>query len=151
MNYIKEAENVLWYYNNIFNSLENLDRQINALIRSQGPKDITAVSLDQTGVRSGRVDNTENMLYALKVLRDCKNESLLALDEADKLLQQISVERGCESYGRVLRLWYIEKWHKDDIATEIGYAHKKDVYRIKERAIEKFAVNYFGIKALNVV
>lgn len=142
---------MLWYYNNIYNSLTNLDKQIAILIRQQGPKPLTAVSMDLTGVRGGRVDNTEATMYRLQVLEHCRAESLLALDKADGMLQEISKERGCELYGMVLRLWYIEKLPKEEIADRVGYATRVSVYQIKQRAIRKFAANMFGVNAVKAM
>jgi hypothetical protein len=146
--YIREAENVLWYYNNIYNSLANLDKQIARLKWEGVPRELCATDYGKDRVSGGGRDSTENILFKVSVLMDCRRESLLKLDEIDEQLQQISVERGCEQYGKVLRLWYVEKMAKEDIAPLVGYAHREQVYKLRNRAIRKFAANLFGIAAV---
>ncbi len=148
MDYIREAENILWYYNNIYNSLQNIEKQITRLKYQNAPREISATNYDQPRVSGGGRDSTENIMYQIQVLTNCRDESLLKLDEADKALQEISQEPGCENYGVLLRLFYIEKLPKDVIAARVGYSQRKDVYRLRDRAIRKFAVNYFGIRAI---
>jgi transposase len=45
----------------------------------------------------------------------------------------------------------IDKLPKEDIAEMIGYSSKRSVYDIREKAIRKFAVMMFGIKALQAL
>jgi hypothetical protein len=141
----------LWYYNNIYNSLANLDRQISRLKYEGLPKEISATDYSRDKVSGGGRDSTENILFKVQVLMDCRQESLLKLSEIDEQLQQISTEHGCHNYGQVLRLWYIEKLPKEEIAERIGYSHKEEIYKLRGRAIRKFAVNLFGISAANVM
>jgi hypothetical protein len=151
VDYIREAENILWYYNNIYNSLQNIEKQITRLKYQSAPREISATNYDQPRVSGGGRDSTENIMYQIQVLTNCRDESLLKLDEVDEQLQQISTERGCEKYGQVLRLWYIEKLPKEDIALAVGYAHKEEVYKLRYRAIRKFAANLYGVAAVEAM
>lgn len=151
MNYIKEAENILWHYNDLYKSLSNLDKQISKIVRHAQPSELNAISLEPTGVHGSRDDNTYNMLFELQTLTANREKTVNELAEINKLLDDISAESGCELYGKVLRKWYIEKLPKDDIAHDMGYATKKSVYDIKNQAIRKFAVQMFGLAALKAI
>lgn len=150
MNYIKEAENYLWYYHDLYRSIENLDRQISRLIAKAGPK-MSVIKFDETGVKTGHYDDAFNILFEIQKLTEAKQKTLTALNDVEEILEEISVEPGCELYGQVLRKWYIEKVPKDDIAEQLGYSSRRSVYEIKNRAIRKFAVRLFGLEALQVV
>lgn len=151
MNYIREAETVLWHYNDLYKSLTNLDRQISKLVRRSGPSELNAISIEPTGVHGSRNDNTYNLLFELKTLTESREQTVKELSVVNELLDNISAEQNCELYGQVLRKWYIEKIPKDDIAHEIGYATKRSVYDIKNKAIKKFAVQLFGIEAMKAI
>lgn len=152
MNYIKEAENVLWYYNDLYRSVENMNREIAKIVGRQGPSALNAIPMDPTGIHgSGDADdNTYNLLYKLKVLSENREKTMTELSQVDRLLDEISQDPGCELYGQVLRGWYIERITKNEIAAQIGY-DSRNVYRIKDRAIKKFAVRQFGLEAMNVI
>ncbi|CEP67867.1 RNA polymerase sigma factor, region 3/4 [Moorella glycerini] len=151
MNYIKEAENYLRYYHDLYKSLENINRQIARLIGRAAPREVTAICFDETGIKSGRYDETLNTLFELQKLVECREETQTALSEIDKILEEISREPGCELYGQVLRKWYIEKKSKEEIAEELGYSSRQSVYDIKNRAIRIFAVRLFGLGALKAI
>lgn len=153
MNYIKEAENVLWYYNDLYRSVENMNREIAKIVGRQGPSGLNAVSMDPTGVHGNGSadDNTYNLLYRLKVLSENRERTIAELSQVDALLNDISQESGCELYGAVLKEWYVYRTPKEEIAKQIGYAHKSAVYRIKDRAIKKFAIRRFGLEAMKVI
>jgi hypothetical protein len=153
MNYIKEAENILWYYNDLYRSVENLNREIAKIVGRQGPSALTAIQLDQSGIRgSGDADdNTYNLLFRLKTLSENREKTLAELEKVNGLLDEISRESGCELYGQVLKEWYIHKTPKDEIAKRVGYSQKKSIYQIRSQAIRKFAVRHFGLEAIKVI
>lgn len=153
MNYIKEAENILWYYNDLYRSIENMNREIAKIVSRQSPSTLNAISLEPTGVHgSGDADdNTYNLMFRLKTLTDNREATLLELGKVDQILEEISREPGCELYGKVLREWYIVRTPKEEIASNIGYSHKSTVYRLKDRAIKKFAVRHFGLEVMKVI
>jgi hypothetical protein len=152
VNYIKEAENILWHYNDLYKSLVNLDKQIAKIISRSGPKELSAVALDLTGIHgSGKSDEAYNVLFELQKLKDCREGTAKELFKIDVLLDNISAEPGCELFGAVLRKWYIEKMPKEDIANEIGYSSKQSIYSLRAKAIRKFAIQMFGIEALKAI
>lgn len=153
MNYIKEAENILWYYNDLYRSIENMNREIAKLVSKQGPSALNAIQLEVTGIHgSGDADdNTYNLLFKLKTLSENRAKTIEELEKADKILDEISQESGCELYGQVLKEWYIKRTPKDEIAEQIGYSTRVSVYQIRDRAIKKFAVRHFGLDTLKVI
>jgi len=153
VNYIKEAEKYLYYYNELYRSLEHMRRERSRLIGKSCPSSDVVAKFDLTGVRASAHDEAINDLYKIKVLTENIAETEKALAEVDKILEEISKDPGCELYGEVLRKWYIEKIPKEEIAEEIGYSEnsRQSIYNIRNAAIRKFAVRLFGIGALKVV
>lgn len=151
LNYIREAENRLWYYRDLQRSVDEMSQRIGKLISKAGPADLSAMVLDGSGVHSQRVDDTLNILFEIQKLTELRKETKEALSEIDSVLTRINGEPDCKFYGTVLRMWYIERIPKEDIAEKIGYSSRRSVYQIRARAIRKFAVMLFGIEALKVV
>lgn len=149
MDYIKEAEKKLHYYHILRQSIEQMDRDISRLVALAGPKHLSAMSLDQSGIRGSGMDETVNLLFQIDQLQNSKEETLQELAEMDALLDNISVED--KWYGPVLRSWYIERKSKETIAEEFGYSGFTSVYTLKNEAIRRFAVLLFGIKAWRAV
>ena len=151
MNYIKEAENRLWYYRDLQGSTIEMQRQINRIVGRSGPQALTAIHLDDTGVKSGRHDETINTLFEIQRLQAAIERTQEEFGEINQLLDGISQEQGCELYGMVLQKWYIERQTKEAIARDINYSSIQTVYDIKNKAIRKFAVRLFGIEALAAI
>jgi len=151
MNYIKEAENVLWYYRDIYRSIENINRQIAKLIGQHGPSELSAIALDITGVRGSGQDETVNLVYQIQTLTDQREASKKELEDIDLILHDICQDKGCELYAALLKEWYVFKTPKEDIAKSIGYSSKQSVYDLKNKAIRKFAANYHGISAVKAM
>lgn len=152
MNYIKEAENVLWYYNDLYRSIENLNREIAKIVGRQIPSGLNAIQLDVTGIHgSGDADdNTYDLMFKLKTLSENREKTIAELEKIRKTLEEISEDDGCELYGSVLEQWYIQRTPRDEIAESIKCSYR-NMYRIKDRAIKKFAVRLFGIEALKAI
>lgn len=146
MNYIGEAEIVLWHYRDLYRSIERLDKEIARLIRQAGPKDIKAMVTDEQ-FGSGRHDETINILFQIQQLSESRAKTEQELKKIDKILDDISSKAGNENYGAILKAWYIKALPKYEIAGELGYT-ERHLYRIKGKAIRKFAINLFGIDAL---
>ena len=53
-----------------------------------------------------------------------------------------------ESDARILRLWYIERKSKDEIAEAVCYASPTSIYDQRNKALVRFALLYFGAGAM---
>jgi hypothetical protein len=150
LDYIKEAEKRLLHYRDLEKSLKQLKRDISERILKSGPSELSAVSLDFTGISSGKVDDTCNMIYEINQLKECYFTTEKEVSKMDRLLADISKDPGCEQYGTLLKLWYVDKVGKEKIKDEMGYSSLQSVYDMKNKAIRKFAIRLFGINALKV-
>ena len=151
MNYIREAENRLRYYRDLQGSIDEMHRRIGRLVGKAGPSSLTAINLDETGIKSGHYDETINIIHEIQTLQKSIERTKDEIDEIHQILNEISQEPKCELYGMVLRKWYIEHVPKERIAHDLQYSSIQTVYSIKNKAIRKFAVRLFGIDSLNVV
>lgn len=151
MNCIREAENYLRYYRELHQSVEHAEYMISKLVNQTAPNDLSAVSMDVTGIRAGKPYNTLNQMYQLQMWQEIKDSTLVEIAKIDSVLDAISQNSGCEIYKKLLYMWYVEKKVKEEIAEELGYSHKQSVYEIRNKAIIKFAVALFGIVALEAI
>ena len=152
MDYIKEAENYLKYYNDLYKSIEIMKKRRRYLIYGTGPKSPSTINYDITGIHSsGKYDEMINIIYEIQRIDDSIKETSEELKKIDEILDDISKDPECEFYGPVLRKWYIEKVPKEEIAEQIGYSSRQSIYTIKNLAIRKFAIRMFGIEALKAV
>jgi len=150
MNYIREAENVLWYYRDLKRSIDNLDRQISRLVAKNGPSVLSAVAADETGIRAGKHDDAMNTMLTLQKLTESRQKTEQELKKIDCILAKIEQDPQCQNFGLVLKLWYIDRVPKEDIGEKLGYA-RRSVYDIRFKAIRKFAVMYLGFNALEAL
>lgn len=151
MNCIREAENYLRYYRELNQSLGHADRMIGKLVSQGWPKDLTAVSMDVTGVRADKPVNTLNQMYQLQKWQEMREQTQEEIDRIEVSLQGICLDPGCDRYRDILFMWYVEKRDKEDIAESMGYSTRQSVYDIKAKAIRKFAVCLFGVTALQAM
>jgi hypothetical protein len=150
MDYIREAEKKLAHYKDMQRSLKYQDREISKLKWAGAPNGITGMSMD--GMPKGnKADEMINIAFELKAYMDMKNATEQAILEIDTILKNISIDKGCELYERVLRLWYIECMKKEKILSELNYGSLTSIYELKNAAIRKFAVNLFGYEALKAI
>lgn len=153
MDYVREAEKVLYHYRDLKYALENLSYQIAEIIGQSAPARVKGAELEITGVKYGYHDDAYNSLFKLQVLTESKKKTAEGIKKIDRLLDAIENDPDCEYYAQVLREWYIKKTPKDEIAGLINYSPKsrQSIYNIKDQAIRKFAVMYFGLGALKAI
>lgn len=152
MNFIKEAENVLEHHRDLEYSLKLIERRIVKLKYSGAPKDLTASVMNDIFIKQyPKHDETINILCELKQLVDERLDVLKELEEVESVLEDISEGDGCEHYGKILKMWYIEKIPKEKIAEELFYSSRQTVYDIKNRALRKFTIRWFGVTALKAI
>lgn len=150
MNYIQEAEKKLWHYRDLESSVDQMNKQIAKIINRSSPNELNAVAMDITGIRSSKVDEAYNVLFELQTLRDSVEQTMQEIADIEEILKEISLEKDCHLYGKILYLWYVKRMEREDIAKEIGYT-TRHVYRLKEAAIRKFSIQILGIKALDAI
>ena len=61
------------------------------------------------------------------------NDALAQMDEDD---------------ARILRLWYIERKSKDEITEAVCYSSTSSLYDLRNKALVRFALLYFGAGAM---
>ncbi len=150
MDYIKESEKYLENYTRLERSIENLEFQIEKLNMSRTSDNLTQ-HFDVTGIRGSRKDlDAENQLMRWTQLRAMITETHEEINNIDKNLELISLDKGCEYYGKLLRMWYIDKADTTLIAEEMGY-HRTKIYGIKKDALKKLSVQLFGKRALAAI
>jgi hypothetical protein len=151
MNYIREAENYLKHYRDLRYSLNQIEKEITKIKWSGAPREISAMNLD--GMPSGSIQQDEmiNIIFKLKCYTEMKENTLKQINEIDTILNTLEKEEGCESYSKLLKLWYVDKKNKEDIAEELGYSSRQSIYTHRNKAIRKFAIRLFGIDVLKAV
>jgi DNA-directed RNA polymerase specialized sigma subunit len=148
MNYIREAIEQLEEYNRLRCSLANLKEEIQD-IKSTMP-DAKAIVIDDMPHGSGPSSpdfEIVNKLYMIQKKTEEYKHTDRAIRRINRILESISNEKGCEQYGKLLKLWFIDKWDKIDIATELECT-ERHVYRLKGQAIRKFAIELNGIDVI---
>jgi hypothetical protein len=150
MDYIREAENYLRYYRELHQSVEHANYMISKLVNQTAPSDMSAVSIDITGIRAGKPCNTLNQLYELQMWQEMKERTLVEIKKIDSVLDTISQEQGCNRYRDFLFMFYVEKRSMFSISEELQYT-ERHMWRLKKDIIQKFAIALFGITALKVV
>ncbi len=144
MNCIREAEELLLNYRDMKYSIKRMEREIERL--ANGPKDIEAIRYDKHSTKKHYdQDETLNCLYEIKKLSEMKKMTEERIQEIEQVLNEMENDSSCDFFKEVLVMWYIEKLSKDMIAGEIGYSSRKSVYLLRNRAIKKFAVLFYGI------
>lgn len=116
-----------------------------------GPKEITAIELDIAGIKAGHHDDTLNNLFQISKLTEMIQQSEDSINMIEDTLNAISDTEDTKHDGYVLRKRYIERIAVEDIAEELHYSSRQSVYDIKNRAIRRFAVNYYGINAVEAM
>ncbi|SFM09407.1 sigma-70 family RNA polymerase sigma factor [Pelosinus propionicus] len=150
MNCIREAENYLRYYRELYQSIKHANYMIAKLSWQTAPKEISAVSMDVTGIRAGKPCNTLNQMYELQMWKKMKDATIEEIDKVESVLSIISQNEGCERYRDILFMYYVEKKSMTYIAEEVQYT-ERHLWRLKKEIIKKFAVALFGVTALQAV
>lgn len=73
------------------------------------------------------------------------------IDEETVILQNYTDDPHRQFFGQVLRMWYVDKLPKEDIAEALGYETRRTIYLIRDQAIRVFAVRVLGLGALDAM
>ena len=99
-------------------------------------------SLDEVS----HVDSPEEALTDCLELAEVMREIQVTRDkveEIDDVLAQMD-----EDDARILRLWYIERKSKDEITEAVCYSSTSSLYDLRNKALVRFALLYFGAGAM---
>ena len=166
MDCIREAEKYLWHYRDLEKSLDNAKRQIANLISASCPKGIGSPNLTGEIFSKGSA-GTLNQMYQLARWTECREETEAELERLSGLFENLKEEfmvnkvavivcgddeekKHPLTYREFLFMWYIDRETKKEIARKLNYSERA-LYHLRDRAIQKFAIQLFGLTALKAV
>lgn len=148
MDCFSEVDKLLRHYNDLVQSLDHMDRRIPQLVARAGPHGISAQDIEDSIKAAGSQDETINIIFELDELTRARADTREEIARIEAVFAEIEKDHDCMFYVPILRAWYIDMIPKESIAKTIGYSSRVSIYTIKARAIRKFAVKLYGIKAL---
>lgn len=146
--YIKQAELILNNYKLLRESLKNIDYRLSKLTKTGAPQALTALDITTVG---GTAKMTTEAIFSEVIEKQLEREAtLIAIDGIHQALSVISHSKGCEDYSKLLIMWYVEELDKERIISILGYSSRQSIYNRRDKALRKFAIAFFGIKALEL-
>lgn len=143
INYFDEAEKMLQSRGSLEQALANLERRQERIIKQSAPAGYPSVDLSQPYTSTKNVnDALTEVLELAEVAREIQ-VTKDTIREIDLVLEQLESED-----RHILRLWYIERKSKEEIAVAISYSSSSTIYDIRNKAVSRFALLYFGAGAL---
>lgn len=143
INYFAEAEKTLRARGYLESALGNLTRRRERIISESAPSGYPSPDFSKPYASTSAVNDA---LSACVELAEVEREVALTkktIAEVDTVLGQLE-----EADARLLRLWYIERKSKDEIAKEVVYTSASTIYDLRNKAVAQFALLYFGAGAL---
>lgn len=147
MDYIREAIEYLKSYNDLAKAKENLMNEIRELRADTGEKSINFDGMPHGGDGTGYDDHIINKLYKLQIAEKNYRETVKSMAKIDKILEELSQGEDNEKHGKLLRLWFIEGKKIFEIADELDISDRH-VFRVKNIAIRRLAIQLFGINVI---
>lgn len=142
--YDARAEKVLYTRKMLDYSLINLRRRMDAAIKRAGPAGYPTASFrdDSACGAPHRKSDILNEIDELVTIQRQIDSTKTERDLIDSVLAQMNdVDR------EILRLWYIERVGKDKISEQMHYESRATLYRMRNEAVHRFAILYYGIEA----
>lgn len=144
MDYIKDVEERLRKYKNAEETIINLNNRLKKLSMRGCPREVSAVDFSKIGHGS------------------CSNEAFNDLVEVQHLMKQINnieddkeiientlniIKRDNKEDYDFIDLKYLQELPMDQVAVKLGYSSSSNrtIYSIKDRALSKFALLYWGV------
>lgn len=142
INYFDAAENTLRSRSMLEKALKNLMRRQERIMRHNAPSGCTSLDTSKPYTSTKSVnDALTDCIEIAEVAREI-NRTKDKIDEIDSVLQQLDPQD-----AELLRLWYIERKSKEEIAAQVNYASRTSIYDLRNKAVAGFAVLYFGADA----
>lgn len=143
INYFDAAEKTLRSRGALETALENLERRRERIIAQSGPAGYPSPDFSKPYASVGAVNDALSACLELaEVTREIERTEE-AIGEIDRVIGQLEPEE-----REIIRLWYIERKSKEEIAGAVSYASTRSVYDLRNTAVARFALLYFGAAAL---
>ena len=143
INYFDAAEKTLRSRGVLETALENLERRRERIIAQSGPAGYPSQDFSKPYASVGAVNDALSACLELaEVTREIERTEE-AIGEIDRVIGQLEPEE-----REIIRLWYIERKSKEEIAGAVSYASTRSVYDLRNTAVARFALLYFGTAAL---
>ncbi len=143
INYFQEAERILSNRGPLEGALLNLERRRQRVINASAPSGYPSIDFTQPYTSTSRAgDALSECLELAEIMREIATTQEV-IDEIDSIIGQLSTED-----AELLRAWYIKRLSKEDIAESLNYASATTIYDLRNKAVSRFAILYFGGGAL---
>lgn len=146
MDIIKDAEMYLEGYWDLKDSVKNIKAEIRLL-----EEDISSVkSLDYSGMPQGSgASLPDDKLINLIYKKQSKESMLRRTEEKIAFIENILSKLAKDEDGKVLKAYYIDCLRGEELEKEMCTC-ERNIYRIKKKAIRRFAIQLFGIVGLGL-
>ena len=143
INYFKAAERLLRERGNLEQALKNLEHRREWIIRRGGPSEIMAADPARPHVStSASADTIAECLDLVMVGKEITT-TRETIELIDRVLGQLS-----DDDAKLLKAWYITGETKEQIAERFSYGSRTSIYDLRNKAISRVAILYFGAGAL---
>lgn len=143
INYFAAAEDTLRARGSLEAALKNLERRQERIIQHGGPTGYSSPDFSKPYASTSAVnDALTDCVELAEVAREIR-VTKAKIQEIDDVLAQLTKEE-----REIIRLWYIERKSKDEIAQAVNYTSIPSIYDLRNKAVAQFAVLYFGAGAL---
>lgn len=142
INYFDAAENTLRSRQTLETALKNLERRKERIIRRAAPSEYPAFDMSKPYTSTKDVnDALIECVELAEVIREI-GATQDKITEIDSVLKQLDA-----ADAELLRLWYMERRSKEDIAEQVNYSSRTSIYDLRNKAVAAFALLYFGAGA----
>ena len=145
IDFFAAAEHTLMKRATLDVSLEVLRARRDKFIKEAGPAGYPTASFrDNVGYSgSGSTNDAITEMIGLDVILQQITITEEERDFIDKVLEKL------EPADRdILRMWYIDRIPKDEIAEKLHYESRTTVYQMRNKAVYEFSILYFGSSAI---
>lgn len=143
INYFGEAEKTLRARGYLDGAIKNLERRRERIIARSSPAGLPSPDFSKPYASTGAVNDVlADCLELAEVSREI-GETKAEIAEVDEILGQLGKRE-----QEIIRLWYIERKSKEEIAEAVKYASTRSIYDLRNKAVAEFALRYFGAGAL---
>lgn len=149
MDYIREAIEYLKSYKDTQMSIINLREEITKLDAELKGSAITYTDMPGGGGIIPADDIMLNKIYRKSQAEKQLKESAATIRRIDRILKDLNSDNN-EKHGDMLRKSFIARLSNkdiDELADEFGYS-RRQFYRVREKALKRFAIQLFGISVI---